>query len=67
MEWLAAATDLFSGADVHAVCNRAGLNAIRDAIVQSDSAAPDRPAKVQITRAHIEQALEGVQAQHGED
>ena len=54
---LAASADGFTGADVQAVCNRAALEALRDAI-----AAPGKPAKILVTRAHLERALESVRA-----
>ncbi|MBM4035628.1 MAG: AAA family ATPase, partial [Planctomycetes bacterium] len=48
---LAAATQGFTGADIQAVCTRAALAAIREAVEQ------EKPTKVQITRAHLQQAL----------
>jgi len=56
-------TDGFSGADIQAVCKRAALDSIREVV---EGARPDTPpddAKVLITRAHIERALERVRAE----
>ena len=54
---LAEASDGFTGADIEAVCQRAALDALREAV----AAAGESP-KVLITRAHLDRALEGLRA-----
>jgi transitional endoplasmic reticulum ATPase len=57
IEELAAATQGFTGADIQAVCTRAALAAIRDAVEHAGAEAKPEGAKVLITPQHIEQAL----------
>ncbi len=56
LDELAAKTSEFNGAEIQAVCKRAALEAIRQAL-----AAPDKN-RVLIVRKHLECALESVQA-----
>ena len=57
---LAGATQGFTGADVQAVCTRAALAAIRDAVQAAQAGTLGH--QVRVTRAHIEQALDSVRA-----
>ena len=54
-------SDGFSGADVQAVCRRAALEVIREAIARGETAAAERP--LSICQAHLERALSEVRAQ----
>jgi len=54
---LAEAADGFTGADIEAVCQRAALEALREAVALGGKA-----PKLLITRAHLESALENLRA-----
>jgi transitional endoplasmic reticulum ATPase len=62
VEDLAAASEEFTGADVQAVCKRAALAALREAVAKAGPEASHKPGKVLVTRAHLEKALEGIRA-----
>ncbi|MCX5648309.1 MAG: CDC48 family AAA ATPase [Planctomycetota bacterium] len=60
-EELAALTDeTFTGADIQAVCTRAALEALREAVAKTGVGNPDKRPKALITRTHFEHALESV-------
>ncbi|MGB2830535.1 MAG: AAA family ATPase, partial [Phycisphaerae bacterium] len=60
-EELAALTDeTFTGADIQAVCTRAALEALREAVAKTGVGNPDKRPKALITRTHFEHALESI-------
>ena len=61
LDELADKSEGFSGADVQAVCRRAALQLIREAIARGETAATEQP--LLIGRSHLEQALSEVRAQ----
>jgi transitional endoplasmic reticulum ATPase len=62
---LAASTEGFTGADVQAVCARAALEAVREAVAESAKQGPGKPPTLRVTRVHLEKALESVRAASG--
>ena len=61
---LAAATDGFTGADIQAVCKRAALDAIREAVERKvRGKVPEDKLKVSVSPAHVDRALEVVRAE----
>jgi transitional endoplasmic reticulum ATPase len=64
LDELAARTEGYSGADLEAVCTRAALAAIRDAVGGAKPGdAP--PEGLRVTRAHLERAVEQLRARRG--
>jgi transitional endoplasmic reticulum ATPase len=59
---LSARTESFSGADIQGVCQRAALQAIREAIEASSGNETLEKLEVCVTPSHLEQALESVHA-----
>ena len=59
---LAASAEAFSGADIQAVCQRAALEAIREAVAKAGSEILPEGTKVLIRRSHLEGALASVRA-----
>jgi len=62
VEDLAAATDGFSGAEIQAVCRRAALEAVREAIESATGDTPEKDWRVLIRQEHLRRALEDVRA-----
>jgi transitional endoplasmic reticulum ATPase len=62
---LAASTEGFTGADIQAVCARAALEAVREAVAESAKQGPGKPPTLRVTRVHLEKALESVRAASG--
>jgi len=62
IEKLAVRTLGFTGADIHAVCRKAALEAIRENIAACTAATPDKKPKLVIRMSHIELALQEVLA-----
>jgi transitional endoplasmic reticulum ATPase len=65
LDALAAATDRFTGAGIHAVCTAAAWDAIREAIAKAEPDTPDPKQVVLIRRDHLERALERVRESRG--
>lgn len=61
LDELADRSEGFSGADVQAVCRRAALEVIREAIARGEPAALEQPLLIRGT--HMEQAMEDVRTQ----
>ena len=59
---LAGRTDGFSGADVQAVCKQAALAALREAVAAMGETENPEDLEVRIAPAHLDRALETVQA-----
>jgi len=57
---LAVATENFSGADIQGVCQKAGLDAIREVVERLKGGASDGDPKVLIKRVQLQAALESV-------
>ncbi len=64
---LAETTDGFSGAEIQAVCKKAALEVIRAVIEETGGTGPVEDCRFRITPAHLERALEMVQANRGEE
>ncbi|MGB2755080.1 MAG: hypothetical protein WBE00_08255, partial [Phycisphaerae bacterium] len=52
--------ETFTGADIQAVCTRAALEALREAVAKTGVGNPDKRPKALITRTHFEHALESI-------
>jgi transitional endoplasmic reticulum ATPase len=59
VDWLAMHTDGFSGADIEAVCRRAAMDAVRQAVEKAGAESPDQAA-ISIGPQQIQWALEEV-------
>jgi len=59
LDWLAMHTDGFSGADIEAVCRRAAMDAVRQAVEKAGAESPDQAA-ISIGPQQIQWALEEV-------
>ena len=63
---MATSTEEFSGADIQGVCNRAALEAIREAVdrIEKDPKSAGK-TKIVITKAHLDRAIDNVRAGRG--
>lgn len=62
LDQLSRKTETFSGAEIHGICRRAALQAIREVIGQTG---PTKNQKLLVTRAHLDKALEEARSSKG--